>query len=97
MVKLTRLVLAAALFAAIAPVLATSCATPAILTPKTGPNTDYPCGLNGHSCGGGMCCDNGSECGGQFSSCPAGECCFHGASPGDFGARKPVKQRPESR
>lgn len=75
--------------------LVCSCATPSILKPKTGPGSDYPCGLNGHSCGNSMCCDNGSDCGGPVPSCPAGLCCWHGDSSSDFAAHPPVKQRPE--
>lgn len=64
-----------------------ACATPAILEPRTGPNTEYPCGVDGVECPGHMCCDEGEVCGGQnFSGCPSGACCYAPAA-GEVGAR----------
>ncbi len=44
--------------------------------------SDYPCGIDGIVCGGGMCCEQGEMCGGPFPiiGCPEGECCFVGES-----------------
>lgn len=57
-----------------------ACSTPAVLTPKTGPGTSYPCGVGGVECPGHMCCGEGETCGGAFPAvgCPAGQCCFVG-------------------
>ena len=53
----------------------------AVLDAKTGPGTDFPCGVDGVSCGGGMCCTlQGDICGGTFLSCPVGMCCHEGES-----------------
>lgn len=54
----------------------------------TGPGTDYPCGVYGKSCGGGMCCGQGDVCGftGPMSTCPAGYCCFVGGKRPAFDA-----------
>ncbi len=48
--------------------------------PPTGPNTSWPCGIHGRSCGNGMCCETNDVCGfdGPFSRCEAGYCCFDG-------------------
>lgn len=46
-----------------------------ILHPKTGPGTEYPCGLQGRSCGNGMCCGLYEACGGPGVACPEGYCC----------------------
>jgi hypothetical protein len=69
------------------------CSTPAILvSPPTGPGTEWPCGLRGVVCGGGMCCWSGDVCGGKpFSGCPAASCCFVGDD-GMTGARPPRPQ-----
>ena len=75
--------------------VACASSTPSILTPKTGPGTDYPCGVHGRSCGNHMCCDEEEACGGvPFSGCPANMCCFTGESD-MVGARPPHPQRPE--
>lgn len=63
-----------------------ACSTPAILQPKTGPGTSYPCGVSGVVCVDryahptGMCCWQGEVCGGDFPNigCPAGSCCYEG-------------------
>lgn len=83
-------------FAGLAGVLllaALACNSPAItgLTPKTGPGTDYPCGVAGLVCTtNGVpnheCCTEGDVCGAadqktqypsmaEDPSCPAGACC----------------------
>jgi len=54
------------------------------VTPPTGPNTEYPCGVWGVECEktakGSMCCPQNHICGydGQFSRCPSGTCCYDG-------------------
>jgi hypothetical protein len=70
--------------------IAWACATPADLTPKTGVNTEYPCGVHGVVCPGKQCCSEEETCGGAFPSigCPAGQCCYIGpdsARRGDAG------------
>jgi hypothetical protein len=46
-----------------AALLAAACATPAILTPATGPGTEWgPCGVHGVSCPGHLCCEEGETC-----------------------------------
>lgn len=61
-----------------------SCREDGVLHPKTGPGTEYPCGVHGQSCAPvgapGMCCSTLEVCGykGPFSTCPAGYCCFVG-------------------
>lgn len=77
---------AAALFAA-------GCATPAILTPATGPGTLYPCGVDGQVCPDtSECCATDEVCGGQpFSGCPEGMCCYAGDD--GFGATRAHPQR----
>lgn len=50
-----------------------------LLNPRTGPGTDYPCGLHGHSCGNSMCCPQDYDCGG-VPWCPVGQCCYTGGS-----------------
>jgi len=50
---------------------------PATLPPK-GPNTAWPCGYHGHSCGNGFCCGDYEDCGMIVSSCPAHFCCYNG-------------------
>jgi hypothetical protein len=66
----------------VASVVAVACTTPAILTPdKTGPNTAWPCGYQGQSCGNHMCClDTVEDCGGITPGCPAGMCCASGGN-----------------
>lgn len=49
-----------------------------ILTPPTGPGTDYPCGLYGVECSNHMCCGEGFACGVDDPTCPAGMCCYVG-------------------
>lgn len=51
-----------------------------ILTPATGPGTEYPCGVGHTVCTDGMCCGVGDVCGGSFPNvgCPAGACCYEG-------------------
>lgn len=48
--------------------------------PPSGPHTEFPCGLHGRSCGGGMCCYETQTCGfdGPFSRCAPGWCCDDG-------------------
>jgi hypothetical protein len=66
-------------------IAAIACVGPAT-NPPTGPGTDYPCGLQGHSCGNHMCCWLDEDCGGQNPSadgktaygCPAKMCCYNG-------------------
>ena len=53
--------------------------------PPTGPNTEYPCGLQGKSCdpiAPGRCCALDEDCGytGPWSTCPAGFCCYNGGT-----------------
>ncbi len=67
-----------------------ACQTPQALIVKTGPNTDYPCGVNGVVCPAQMCCWQDDVCGGQNTGCDAGMCCFVGG--GGMGAREPHKQ-----
>lgn len=57
-----------------------ACATPADLKPAVGPGTEYPCGVGGVPCGGGMCCPPDYTCGGAFPNvgCPSDVCCFIG-------------------
>lgn len=71
-----------------------ACAAPSILTPATGPGTDYPCGVHGLVCRAhaGYCCNENEVCGGDDPSCPAGMCCFVGSSL-DLQARKSHAQR----
>jgi hypothetical protein len=61
------------------------------LQPPTGPNTEYPCGVNGVQCSGHMCCGENFVCGGDDPTCPKGACCYVGED--ITGARGP--QRPE--
>lgn len=49
-----------------------------VLTPASGPNTPYPCGILGTVCPASMCCPSENVCGGTDPSCPAGQCCFVG-------------------
>jgi hypothetical protein len=51
-----------------------------ILTPPTGPDTPYPCGIRGVTCQEGACCPENHLCGfdGPFSRCPEGYCCYDG-------------------
>lgn len=64
-----------------------ACTTPNILTPKTGPGTDYPCGLQGIACGNHYCCWQGDVCGeGAFSGCPVNYCCLDDSE--EFGKPK---------
>lgn len=72
---------------------AASCSLP-ILTPKTGPGTDYPCGVHGILCRPGWCCSDTDICGSAEagSRCPPMECCFEGADEPTFGGRKPTPQ-----
>lgn len=76
-------------------VIGIGCATPADLTPKTGPGTDYPCGVQGLSCGGGMCCDQNETCGdgSAFSGCGKGLCCFVGEDSAFASKPAPHRQR----
>jgi hypothetical protein len=70
---------------------------PSILTVPTGTGTgtDYPCGVNGLSCGNHLCCDPpASECG-PTPSCGIGECCGMSDDGSGFARRKLSKQRPE--
>jgi hypothetical protein len=66
-----------------------ACETPGVLTPQTGPNTSYPCGVNGEACEGAtdahpICCGQGFVCcdkahgNGTSSVCPAGMCEWFG-------------------
>jgi hypothetical protein len=66
-----------------------------VLQPKTGPGTSYPCGVNGVSCPGHMCCGEEDVCGSTgFGACPEGMCCY--AGPDDtLSARPPHPQVPE--
>jgi hypothetical protein len=57
-------------------VLLSSCScNGGILNPPVGPNTDYPCGTQGRSCGNGMCCGRSEFCGGPNTGCLEGYCC----------------------
>jgi hypothetical protein len=60
---------------------ACGCSTPSVLTPATGPGTDYPCGVSGRVCQNKMCCGEYDVCGGDDPSCPVGSCCFFGEPP----------------
>jgi hypothetical protein len=78
-------------------VLAFGCSTPSVLTPATGPDTVYPCGVSGVVCSGAgqpayfarLCCSESEVCGGT-PGCPAGMCCYVGDG---VGAREPHPQR----
>ena len=63
--------------------------------PLLAPQPDYPCGVDGVSCGGKFCCNQNETCGGAFPSvgCPAGQCCFVGT---DGVVRRTGVQRPAS-
>lgn len=65
--------------------------------PAEGPGTEYPCGIHGRVCGGGMCCADTEVCGGYdaagFSRCPAGYCCDEGEDwPNVSGRQRPQKK-----
>jgi hypothetical protein len=65
-------------------------------TVPTGPNTTYPCGVNGVVCTVQQsCCNEGETCGGEPASvgCPAGMCCDINNSQ-NFSKKPPRKQRP---
>ncbi len=60
-----------------------------VLSPATGKGTDYPCGIDGHTCSsesGGGCCDEQEICGHDHTNadqdptdtCPVGDCCYVG-------------------
>ena len=44
------------------------------------PSKDYPCGVTGVVCGGGMCCEQNEVCGSSAMGvgCPPGLCCYVG-------------------
>lgn len=66
-----------------------------LLTPPTGPNTSYPCGIGGVQCSDGLCCPPNNECGwkeGNFGTCPIGYCCYLGGD--DWPGAKPDGGRP---
>jgi hypothetical protein len=76
-----------------------TCASPSILTPPTGPGTDYPCGVNWYVCAkGGGCCMESDVCGGdqgpnQPVVCPEGMCCNEGLDvAGTMSARRSYPQ-----
>jgi hypothetical protein len=82
-------------------VIALACG-PSILTPKTGPGTDYPCGVGWYVCPnspvkGGGCCLESDVCGGQQPdqpvTCPSGMCCNEGIGQNDEAKRKPKPRR----
>jgi hypothetical protein len=77
----------------VALLFASSCATPAILTPSTGKGTEYPCGVSGIECDDHTCCPPRNVCGGDKGvfGCPPGLCCYIGPS-GEFGVRRPTPQ-----
>ena len=83
--------------------IALACETPSVLTPKTGPGTDRPCGNYEYSCTGATtgrisCCPDGWDCGDGTFGCAANECCDRrpfDASPRDGGA--PAARRREQR
>jgi hypothetical protein len=78
-------------------VLMAACATPRILTPPTGPSTNYPCGINGVECGDHTCCYEDEICGGgPFNGCPAHACCPAQWSPVPDGAKWPHRERKRS-
>lgn len=62
-----------------------ACQSAGVLTPPTGPGTEYPCGINGHECPDSMCCDNNSTCC-DGTSCTKGYCEYVGDAL--FGARR---------
>lgn len=74
---------------------AVAACAPSILTPPTGPGTEYPCGISGHQCAGGGCCSNDSTCC-DGTTCTAGYCEFLGVDeavrPDASGARRVVPQ-----
>lgn len=104
MIRLCLYAFATGLAVGFAILVAGGCATPAILTPPSGPGTEWPCGTSAHQCldaqgsATGTCCDDGYVCGGQgadsFQTCPAGECCFVGSEGRRAGER--VRQKPAS-
>lgn len=76
--KMSNLIIGGTYLAAI---VVAACNTPTILTPKTGPGTPYPCGVNGTLCTTQhMCCGPDETCGGEPASvgCPKGMCCYLG-------------------
>jgi hypothetical protein len=76
--------------------MTTACGANTILTPPTGPGTEYPCGVDGTVCTvQKTCCPANNTCGGEPDAvgCPPGECCFEEGGP--FGARRNTKQTPQ--
>jgi hypothetical protein len=67
----------------------------------TGPNTPWPCGYQGHSCGANhMCCWNDEDCGDGQNGCFANYCCFNPSDANDAllrMSRKPHAQIAESK
>lgn len=68
---------------AFASLASSACQTPAILEVKTGPGTDYPCGVGGTMCKGGtslhpVCCARGMACTNGFIDGPDVQCEFWG-------------------
>jgi hypothetical protein len=83
-----------AVTAALTSLLIASCYPGSIINPKTGPGTEWPCGLHGIECGNHTCCDDHDICGSAGTRCPEGFCCYDGdnwpapplgASPSDAG------------
>lgn len=72
-------------------VFAPSCHEGSVTRPPTGPETDYPCGVWGHTCIGGGCCPLNHICGGPnaagFQRCEPGYCCYDGDHWPNVGAR----------
>lgn len=89
--RLLRHAIVTLLTACFTAVLVTAC-NGGVLHPPVGPGTDYPCGLQGKSCGNHMCCWLDEDCGGgPFNGCPAGYCCYNGGDDTNM-TRKPEHQ-----
>ena len=59
--------------------LSLAIASCAILSPATGPNSEWgPCRLNEHACSDHTCCLSDWDCGGDTPGCPANQCCYAG-------------------
>lgn len=81
----------------------TACYGSDVITPPTGPGTEYPCGVWGVECShdakGSMCCPQDHICGttGPFSQCTPGYCCYDGdhwpLAARDAGPPEPELQR----
>lgn len=93
------------LFALAALCVGIACGANSITNVKTGPNTDYPCGVNGVVCldmngqPNHMCCGENEACGGgkYEVGCAADMCCFVGSANDFMGVHRPHPQTWEHR